>query len=372
MVYNSLKEKGAPIRLITADFNHQNMTRRTPHDSSEDMVFIPVPEYKRNISFRRIYSHYIFARRLSHYLKHLDFIPTKIYCQVPTMTSGWVARGYSRRKKIPLAVDVIDLWPESLVALYSTKKLVQLLSFPLKWMARRVYESADLLFAGSVEYARYVQQFNKKTKAIPVYLGIDNQRYQSLISESRIKIIKPQNEKWICCGGSLGNSYDFELILSGFKKLVNDSKSDNIKLIFIGDGQERDRIERYKKQHNLKIEITGYLSYADYLKYLSFADVAINSFKEGTRVAYSYKFNDYVASRVPIANNVEGEMADIIRKYNIGRNFEHAAPSLAACLKEMLNDSKLLTEMRKNAGFVAAEVLDKNVVYEKMINRLMQ
>lgn len=372
MVYNLLKEKGISARLVTADFNHQNMAKRASHDPADDMVLLPVPEYKRNISLRRIYSHFVFAKRLAHYLKHLDFTPSKIYCQVPTVTSGWVARVYSRRKEIPLAIDVIDLWPESLVALYAKKKLVQLLSFPLKWLAQKVYGAADMLFTGSVEYAGYVQQFNKKTTAIPIYLGIDNQKYQLLISKSLLKISKPQDEKWICFGGSLGKSYDFELILDGFKKLVIDSETDNIKLIFIGDGQERDRIEKYRNQHNLNIEITGYLSYADYLKYLSFADVAINSFREGTRVAYSYKFNDYVASGIPIVNNVKGEMADIVEEYNIGRNFEHNVVSLADCLNELINNPELLKEMKKNTGFVASEVMDKDVVYKKMLNQLIQ
>ena len=370
-IYNLLKEKGAEIELITTDYNHRTKEKHDRKKKHSDVTFLPVPEYKRNISFQRIYSHFVFAIRLYVYLKKLTYLPNKIYCHVPTVSSGVVCNLYCRKKKLPFVVDVIDLWPESLIALYSGKKLLQFVSFPLKWVAERVYRSADLLFAGSVQYAQYIQKYNRKVKAIPVYLGVDVQRYRYLVASSTINISKPKHQQWICFGGMLGNSYNFNIILESFKKLADQGQYD-IKLVFIGDGQENASITSFKNEHGLNIDITGFLNYADYLKYLSYSDIAINSFKEDTRVAFSYKFNDYITACIPVLNNVKGEMADIVTRYKIGRNFDQTVDSLYDRLKEMLDNPGLLSEMRKNAVFVATKVLDKRIVYKEMIEKLIQ
>ena len=369
-VYNLLKEKGAEIELITADYNHRTKEKHNQKKKYSDITFLLVPEYKLNISFQRLYSHFIFAIRLYIYLKKLTYLPCKIYCHVPTVSSGVVCYLYCRKKKLPFVVDVIDLWPESFLVLSRYKKLFQWLTYPWKKLAEKVYSSADYLFTGSVRYAQYIQKFNKKTKAIPVYLGTDVQRFKSLVASSSMEIKKPENQKWICFGGMLGNSYNFNIILESFKKLTDQGQYD-IKLIFIGDGQENASITSFKNKYGLNIDITGFLNYADYLKYLSYADIAINSFKENTRVAFSYKFNDYVTAGIPVLNNVKGEMAALITRYNIGRNFDHSVSSLYDKLDELLGNPRLLPEMRKNATFVATTVLDKKIVYREMLEKLM-
>ncbi len=365
-----LKEEGAEVELITTDFNHRTKRKHDPGQHPEDITFLPVPGYKKNVSFRRLYSHVVFAIRLRNYLKKLSYRPSKVYCLVPAVTAGLACNRYCRKNKIPFVVDVIDLWPESFIILSSHKKLLWLITFPWKKIAEKVYRSADLLFAGSEEYARHAQRFNRKTKAVPVYLGTDVRQFQSLVAANSLKIDKPAGQKWICFGGMLGNSYDIDIILKSFKKLSALNRYD-LRLVFIGDGQEREKILHFKNKHALNIEITGFLSYADYMKYLSYADIAINSFKKGTQVAYSYKFNDYTTAGIPVLNNVKGEMAALITRYNIGRNFNHSVGSLYGKLDEMLGTPRLLPEMRKNATFVATTVLDKKIVYREMLEKLM-
>lgn len=89
----------------------------------------------------------------------------------------------------------------------------------------------------------------------------------------------------------------------------------------IGDGEKREYIEKLVLENNLNVEITGRLAYKDFLRYLSYCDIAINSFKEGTLVVHSYKFNDYVATGCYVMNNLPGETAEMISKYGIGDNF---------------------------------------------------
>lgn len=369
-VYNLLKERGADVELITTDFNHRTKKKHDISLHPKDITFLKVPGYKKNLSMGRIYSHLVFALRLSSYLRKLPYTPSKIYCIVPTVSSGWVCSRFCRRNDIPFVADVIDLWPESFIVLSRWTKFMRFLTFPMRLMARKVYSSADFLYAGSADYAKYAGKFNKKTKAVPVYLGTDMARFHEWVSYSTMEIHKPGNQTWICFGGMLGNSYDIDIILEGFKKFMEKGMK-NVKLIFIGDGQERNRILRFKEQTKLDIEITGFLKYADYLKYLTSSDIAINSFKEGTRVAYSYKFNDYISAGLPVVNNVQGEMAEMVVKYKIGRNFKASGSSLADKLEEMAGNPDLLRQMSHNAKTVANDILNRNLIYNEMMQVLI-
>ncbi len=369
-VYNLLKEKNAEVELITTDFNHRTKKKHRKEEHPADITFIPVPEYKKNISPGRLFSHLIFAIRLRKYLKKQKNHPTAVYCVVPAVTAGIAAAGYCKKNQIPLAIDVIDLWPESFIVISRYKKILSLLTYPWKLLAIKSYRSADQLYAGSADYARYTQQFNKKTKAIPVYLGTGVREFKKQISQSKLILNKTKNEIWICFGGMLGNSYEFEIILKGFKLLSEDRK--NIKLIFIGGGQKSDKILKFRDQHKLNIEVTGFQKYSDYLNYLAHSDIAVNSFKEGSRVAYSYKFNDYLSAGLPVLNNVSGEMEELVSRYNIGRNFGHSEMSFKNTVEELLDTPGLLDEMKKNSNFVATSVLNKETVYKEMLNNLLR
>jgi len=370
-VYNMLKEKGIEVELITTDFNHRNKTKHSNTTDDPDITYLKVPTYKSNLSIGRLYSHFIFAIRLHKYLTKLSYTPSKLYCIVPTISSGLVCNYFCKKRGIPFFIDIIDIWPESLIILSKQRKLLFLLTYPWKLAAFKVYQSADKIFAGSIGYAEYVQQYNKKIKAIPIYLGTDSNRFKLLVAQNSLKIEKPNDEIWICYGGLLGNNYDFEVILDSFKRLI-DNGFKNIKLLFIGDGQENKMISAYKDKFNLPIEITGYLKYEDYLKYLSYSDIAINSFKKGTRVAYSYKFNDYISAGLPVVNNVTGETAELIDRYKIGVNFNYSDAPLYDNLSFLLKHPERLAEMKKNSTFVADHVLAKEIVYQEMMNKFIE
>lgn len=367
-VYHLLKERGADVELITTDFNHRKKQKHNQFVHPKDITFLPVPEYHKNLSIRRLFSHAVFACRLKRYLNKLQNKPSIVYVLVPAVSAGKVVASFCQKNHIPLIVDVIDLWPESLIILSKYRKAFNVLTVPWKRMARKVYAAADFLFAGSEDYAKYAQKYNHKTKAKPVYLGVNVEKTKKVIQRAQVAVKKTNNEKWICFGGMLGNSYDIDIILEGFKKLSKDLN--NVQLLFVGGGQESRKILKYKKEYDLKILVTGFLDYADYLKYLSYSDIAINSFKKDTRVAYSYKFNDYVSVGLPVLNNVKGEMARLIEDYTIGRNFEHTVDSFVFHAKEMLEDDKMLGEMRKNVTFVARQVLEQHVVYRDMMDQL--
>lgn len=367
-VYDLLAENN-DLELITTDFNHRKKEKHQINKSKRNLKLINVPEYKQNLSIKRFYSHGIFAYRLYKYLNKINKKPDVIYCIVPTISSAYACGLICKKFKIKLAVDVIDLWPESLIAILPFKKFFEIITLPWKLFANKIYAKADYLFAESVEYAKVAQKHNKKTKALAVYLGTDIEKYEKLITQSTIKIEKPENEIWMCYGGGMGNSYDFDVILEAIKEihLMNKYK---FKFLFIGGGLKLAKIQEYIDKYNLPAIITGFLPYHDFLKYLSFCDIALNSFNKNTKVVHSYKFNDYLLSGLAIVNNLKGETAELIENYKSGINFDYKNNLLKDKLVYLLENKSEIAEMKKNSLYIANNVFNTKIIYKEMLKQI--
>ena len=79
-------------------------------------------------------------------------------------------------------------------------------------------------------------------------------------------------------------SYDFESLIKGVAVLNGKYQ---YKLFFIGDGVCRAKVENLINQYSVNAEITGFLKYGDLLKYLSYCDIAVNIFRDKTKVVHS-------------------------------------------------------------------------------------
>jgi hypothetical protein len=211
-----------------------------------------------------------------------------------------------------------------------------------------------------VEYANEAKKFNTKASVYPIYLGVDTDYIDGVKRQRLIKLDKPEDEIWIGYAGSLGNSYDFKTLLDAVKAIHGRYK---YKLWFIGDGVRRSEIETYIQNNDLNAEITGFLSYEQLLGYLSYCDIAVNIFRANTKVVYSYKFNDYVAMDCFVLNSLEGETAEMVDKYNLGRNFDFTENTLTKVLADTISNWNIYSTWHINTHRFIDEKLDKKKIY---------
>lgn len=355
--------------IITTNFNHQ--TKLSIKQADRDNIkMINTPKYHSNLSLKRIYNHLYFAHRLKHYLYQLPQKDIKvIYCAMPTSTAAYVCGKYCKKHGIKFVIDVIDLWPDSLIPIIGgfKGKLLNWILFPWKYITIQAYKMADVIIGESKGYANEAAFYNKKALVYPLYLGVDRHNVASAISQSNLILNKFEDEIWIGYGGSLGTSYDFETLIKGVAVLNGVYQ---YKLLFIGDGVCRAEIEKLINQYSVNAQITGFIEYNDLLKYLSYCDIAINIFRDHTKVVHSYKFNDYVATNCFILNSLKGETSDMIDKYQIGLNFDFKENTLDKVLLHTVKHWKTYKEWKKNNRQLVTEILDKDVIYSKIANIL--
>lgn len=363
-VYSALNERYNTC-YITSDFDHWDKCYKNIEELP-NAIYLHTAAYKRSLSFLRIFSHLQFAYALNQYLNGLKEVPDVICCIMPTSTSAYVCGRFCKKHGIRFVVDVIDLWPESLYPITKFSWLFKLLCYPWQKITEKSYGYADVITAESMKYRDEAKKYNKFAIANCTYLGIDKEKIESLLKQSKVSVLKPADELWICYGGHLGKSYDFDAILKAL--LYIQERGIKYKFLFVGDGELREKIETFATLHQLNISITGVQRYADYLKYLSFCDIAINIFKENTKVVHSYKFNDYVALNLFVLNSLVGETAEMINEYKMGLNFDFKTHCLKEVLYEVCCNWERYKACRNNAIALIDTLLDEKRIYRKMID----
>ena len=346
---------------VTTDFNHGKKRYYENGEANDNnQILLHVPSYNSNICFKRIWSHIVFAKQVKKYLEGLDEPPKAIYCAMPTSSTAYVCARYCKKHGVKFVIDVIDLWPDSLLPLVKGKTLIKTFLYPWSYMTRYAYRHADVIMGESLAYANEAKKYNPKAGVYPVYLGVNMNIVNKVKANNPILLEKPKDEVWIAYAGSLGTSYDFETLLEAVKCIHGRYK---YKLWFIGDGVRRNDIDKFIKDAGLNAEITGFLTYEQLLGYLSYCDIAVNIFRANTKVVYSYKFNDYVAMDCFVLNSLEGETADMVNEFQIGRNFNFSDHPLSVVLDDTIAHWEEYSSWRGNHQRLIDEKLDKEKIF---------
>lgn len=346
--------------VVTTDFNHMRKCYYNDINKNQNQVCIHVPKYKKNLSVSRIISHVFFAIKLKKFLTKLKTKPDAIYCAMPTSSSAYVCAQFCKKNNIKFVIDVIDLWPDSLLPITKGMSFLKLFLYPWMAITRMAYKNADSIIAESQKYASEAKRYNTKASVYPIYLGVNTNLTAALKEAPLMKLNKESDEIWIAYAGNLGTSYDFNELLSAVRKIHGKFK---YKLWFIGDGQEHQHINNYIQTYHLNAAITGYVQYNELLSFLSYCDIAINIFKKNTKVVYSYKFNDYVAMNCFVLNSLVGETAQMVDDYKIGRNFDFEDNNLPSILYDTLVNWDFYSQWKSNTNTLVSDKLDSSKIY---------
>ena len=151
-----LSDAGYQVDLITTTFQHWEKAQRDVEAINKEeykfrLKFIYEPGYKKNIDIRRIFSHRIAAKNLKKMLeKEGDY--DLIYCEIPPNDVALAAAQYAHDRGIPFVPDVNDLWPEAMRMVLDIPVVSDILFYPLKRDAEKVYSLVSGIVGTSDEY----------------------------------------------------------------------------------------------------------------------------------------------------------------------------------------------------------------------------
>jgi len=371
-----ITEAGMRLEIVTSSFYHATKSQR---EYSEEFLnsfpykitLINEPGYSSNISVKRLLSQWIFGRNVIKYIKTREK-PDLIYCVVPSLEVADLITGYANNQKIKVVIDIQDLWPEAFRMKFSIPIISDLVFFPFKRKADRIYSRADEIIAVSQTYVNRALRHNRKCKkGHCIYLGLELDKFYQY-AHGAGKIEKANDELWIAYVGTLGYSYDLLSIIDAISIIQNKGRCpENIKLVLqvMGDGPRRNEFEEYAKVKGVSTVFTGKLNYPDMVRRLCRCDIAVNPIVKNSAASIINKHADYAAAGLPVINTQKSkEYRRLLERYQAGLNCKpEDAADLAGKLAYLIRNKDARIQMGENHKKLAVEKFDRKKTYQKAV-----
>lgn len=255
----------------------------------------------------------------------------------------------------PFVFEVRDLWPELPRALGMSNPLALGGMGLLEWLCYRASDACIGLSPGIVEGIK-----KRARPAHPITMipnGCDLELFRpGKRADLRLAGIKETDFAAVFTGAH-GSANGLEALLDAAAELKRRQRTD-IKLVFIGDGREKDRLIHWAQQEQLDnclflpsiskhalAELTGCFDCG--LMILK----NVPAFYHGTS---PNKFFDYLSAGLPILCNYPGWLSEMIQKHQCGETpYPDDAAALADSLERLANNPALRVMYGRNSRNLA-------------------
>ncbi|MDM8212021.1 glycosyltransferase family 4 protein [Mediterraneibacter glycyrrhizinilyticus] len=301
--------------------------------------------------------------------------PDVIYTSSPDLFVAFFALRFGRKYKIPVVVEVRDLWPESIVEYNRMSRknpIIQVLYQLEKW----IYKKADqLIFTmeGGKDYIcdkGWEKEINL-SKVNHVNNGVDLEEFDEnqKIYQITDRDLEDDNYFKVLYMGSIRMVNNLRLLLKAAEELKR-RKISNIKILVYGDGTEKEALQKEAEKLDVNMYFKGRVK-KKYIPYiLTKADVNLINLQNSNLEKYGCSWNklfEYMASGKPVASNVKMGY-DLIDRYKCGISREiHSEQEYADLLVELSSmDRENYIRMCENSR-KAGEEYDYSVLTDKIL-----
>lgn len=299
---------GYDVKILSSDFDHRE--KKTYNLNRKRLELIHVPEYKKNLSLDRMYSHYIFAKKVVARIKEIN--PDFIYGSIPpNFIVKFISEYKKKNPKVNLIYEVGDLWPETLPLSNYLKRL----SYPIlkTWgLLRDNYLNyGDGIIFECELFKNVLSKSLGETPGKTIYLCKENSRpdeFQPIISDVLCFVYI----------GSINNTIDVNLIIEFLNEVKLYRK---VKLEIIGKGENLSNLHDSCKKYDIDYIDHGAI-YDETIKcnILQHCQFGFNIMKESVAVGVTMKSLEYFHWGIGVINNIPADTADIISRDECGLN----------------------------------------------------
>lgn len=315
------------VQWLESDFIHRE--KKKGRNALKNHIYVDTISYKRNLSIRRLYSHYDFSRKVFKMLEKQQI--DLLYVLLPANSLAPFAVRLKQLHHARLVFDVIDLWPESL----RLKQAERFWPFQYWRRLRDDYlQSADLLLTECNLYQKKLK--NQPEHTVTMYWH----------KEMQAREVDFRADK--CCLhiaylGSINNIIDIDTIV---KILSAVNRSRKVLLHVVGDGENRETLLQKLRENQIEALYHGAV-YEEEKKedIFSRCSFGINLMKPGVCVGLTMKSIDYFCYGLPMINNIPGDTWELLEKYGIGVNCETGKEK--ECAEKILEKEQTMQEKRE-------------------------
>jgi colanic acid biosynthesis glycosyl transferase WcaI len=286
------------------------------------------------------------------------------------ITVGLPAVLFGRLRRAPVTLWVLDLWPETLVALgvVRSRLLLRLVSR----MVRFIYDRCALVLVQSRGFVPAVLRHSSRDDAA------HRTRYFPSWSEplaTGCAVDPAQEVGWrpdlftVVFTGNVGEAQDFPAILKAAERLIDEPR---IRWVVVGDGRASRWVEEEVRNRGLeeRVLLVGRFPLERMPSFLRHADALLVSLRADPVFALTIpgKVQSYLQSGLPIVAMLDGEGARIVEESGVGVTCP--AGDSEGLARAVLALSALSPEERTEMGQRGAKYAAREFSREQLISRL--
>lgn len=295
--------------------------------------------------------------------------PEVVLGSIQPLFTGLAALAVARIKRIPFVLEVRDLWPDALVV---KKALTPFQARPLFALTNHLYTSADRIVSLTPGIKKELLKKGIPADKIDVFPnGFDPELFRGM--EGKRQAVRSRygwgSDFVAIYTGSYTTVTAVDVMVRAAARLKDHRE---IRFELFGNGPTRIEVEGLAQElgaQNVtfhdpvpKVEVPGLLAAAD---------VALMSLFK-TPLAHIYfenKFMDYMGAGKPILAALEGEQAEIIKRYNTGRV---VLPGDDVGLSRLVAECRLQGESASEMGKRGRTLVNQRLLLPLILERYAQ
>lgn len=278
-------------------------------------------------------------------------------------------------KRRPYVFELRDLWPESIktVGAMRDSSAIRILEKLELFLYRRAalivsvtHSFVDILVARGID----PRKINVVTN------GVDLARYHPQSRDAALERSYGIQGKFVAGYlGTHGLAHGLETILDAARRLKQSRDGADVRIILVGDGAEKAKLQRIASDHELdNVIFVDTVGKDDIVRYWSLLDTTIIHLRrsEAFKAVIPSKMFEGMSMGVPILLGVEGEAAAIVTAARAGLMFEpEDGGGLFNLLMLLKADPELREELSRH-GQQAAPRYDRRTLAAQMLQLLLE
>ena len=357
-----LKERGHQITVLTGKPNYPQgeYYEGYSYKGNDDEIWKEIPIIRVPLRARRkgaknlILNYLSFVKNANKKVKDIKENFDLIYVfEVSPITVALPAIKLKKKLNIPIIINIQDLWPENIIAVTGIDN--PLIIGCVNKLVNYIYKNCDLILCASPSFVEKIKvRTYNRVEYWPQYSTVE--KYSNEID------LFNNNQFNITFTGNIGEAQGLDIAIKAAKKLENEKIHWN----FIGDGRNRENLEKLVKDLNIQDKVTfhGFINEKEIPKYLASSDCALLILKPDPvfDMTIPAKLQTYLNCGVPIVGCVNGESKKIIEETSSGVTSDTVTvEELAMSVKKIADMDVLeLKKLKNNAIISGNNLFNKN------------
>jgi glycosyltransferase involved in cell wall biosynthesis len=279
-------------------------------------------------------------------------------------TNGIQSVNVSKEFQIPIVFRLLDIAHEFVK--------IPILHQITKKFENKIYSNSTKVLTTTEHLAKYASSMGANKNSEKFLYGVNTKIFFPIPKKLELveKLGISNDDKILMFMGTIYSFAGLDEFISKFQLI--EEKFPDAKLIIVGDGPHRKKLEKNIIKHNLeeKIIITGFVDQNEIPKYLSLADICINTFEINniTKRIIPTKVLEYMACAKPVISTPLPGIKEFFSQEDNIILFSDL-DKFHQTVIELLSDEQKRTEMSKNGSEFVQDNLNWEVIADALLEK---